>query len=464
MFLASKEGTSTSLTVGGFVQDSWSILDKVTVNAGVRYDAQTIWGLDGKMGLHLPHQWSPRIGVIYDFTQQGRSKLFANYARFYENIPLDMADLSFPQQQLLSATYNAQCNPSDMADLASGGDCTLDANRQTRGSADSPNQKWASEGGDRVPVDPNIRAQSSDEFVVGGEYEVLLGRVGLTYTKRYLNDVIEDMSRDDGTTFFLGNPGKGYSTDFPVARRDYDAVNVYYTKAFSNQWLAQVSYTWSSLRGNYSGLFRADTGQLSPNLTRDFDLLSLTVNRDGPLPGDRTHAFKAFGAREFQLGKDMSLNLGGGYRARSGSPLNYLGYHPRRSGSETFILPRGSAGRLPWVHNVDGHLGLNRRLSGNYTLSLTLDVFNVFNFQQVTDVDQTFTFAQVHAHRAGWQARGRGELQRGGRPGRDCRVYLASSSLESPITISESDLNPNFKKPIAYQAPRSIRFGVKLSF
>jgi hypothetical protein len=35
-----------------------------------------------------------------------------------------MAILSFPQQQLLGVSYNAQCNPSDMADLAEGGDCT----------------------------------------------------------------------------------------------------------------------------------------------------------------------------------------------------------------------------------------------------------------------------------------------------------------------------------------------------
>jgi hypothetical protein len=463
VFLASKEGTSTSLTVGGFLQDSWSILDKVTVNAGVRYDAQTIWGLDGKMGLNLPNQWSPRVGVIYDFTQQGRSKLFANYARFFENIPLDMADLSFPQQQLLGATYNSSCNPSDMADLAPGGDCTLESNRLTRGVADSSNQKWTSEGGDRVPVDPNIHAQSSDEFVLGGEYEVLLGRVGLTYTRRYLNHVIEDMSRDDGTTFFLGNPGEGYSTDFPRARRDYDAVNVYYTKAFSNQWLAQVSYTWSSLRGNYSGLFRADTGQLSPNLTRDFDLLSLTVNRDGPLPGDRTHAFKAFGAKEFRLGKDMSLNVGGGYRARSGSPLNYLGFHPRRSGSETFILPRGSAGRLPWVHNLDGHLGLDRKLSGNYTVSLTLDVFNLFNFQQVTDVDQTFTFTQVHPIEGGGS---KADVEACREQGGACKVKVFTTGVtaEDSPTLASNDVNPNFKKPIAYQAPRSVRFGVKLSF
>jgi outer membrane receptor protein involved in Fe transport len=462
--LPSKEGTSTSLTLGGFVQDSWSILDKVTVNLGVRYDTQTIWGLDGKMGLHLPNQWSPRVGVIYDFTQQGRSKLFANYARFYEHIPLDMADLSFPQQQLLSASYNApRCNPLEPADLAPGGDCNTDDNRRVSGGPDSSSQKWLSEGGDRVPVDPRIRAQSSDELVVGGEYEVLLGRVGLTYTRRYLNDVIEDMSRDEGTTFFLGNPGKGYSTDFPVARRDYDAVNVYYTKAFANQWLAQVSYTWSSLQGNYSGLFRADTGQLSPNLTRDFDLLTLTINRDGPLPGNRTHAFKVFGAKEFQLGKDMSFNVGGGYRARSGSPLNYLGYHPRRSGSETFILPRGSAGELPWVHNLDTHLGLNRKLFGDYTLSLTLDVFNVFNFQGVTAVDQTFTSTQVHPIEGGGSP---ADVEACREEGGACKVKVYDSSLspESSPTLSPGDINPNFKKPTAYQAPRSIRLGMKLSF
>ncbi len=463
VFLPGLRGTATSTTVGGFIQDSWSILDKVTVNAGVRYDTQSIWGLDGKRGLHLPNQWSPRIGVIYDFTQQGRSKLFANYARFYENIPLDMAILSFPQQQLLGVSYNTQCNPSDMADLAQGGDCTRPENQVSRNVADSTSQKWTSEGGNRVPVDPNIRAQSSDEFVLGGEYEVLLGRVGLMYTRRYLNDVIEDMSRDEGTTFFLGNPGKGYSTDFPEARRDYDAVNVYYNKTFSNQWLAQVSYTWSSLRGNYSGLFRADTNQLSPNLTRDFDLLTLTVNRDGQLPGDRTHAFKAFGAKEFRLAKDMSLNVGGGYRARSGAPLNYLGFHPQRSGSETFILPRGSAGRLPWVHNLDGHVGFDRKLSNDYTLSLTLDVFNIFNFQQVTNVDQTFTFTQVHPIEGGGSAADVEACREGGEA---CKVKVFTNNVpaETSAALTPGEVNPNFKRPTAYQAPRSVRFGVKLSF
>src|SRR5207253_10705825 len=36
----------------------------------------------------------PRIGLIYDFTQRGLSKVYASYGRFYEYIPLDLADRS----------------------------------------------------------------------------------------------------------------------------------------------------------------------------------------------------------------------------------------------------------------------------------------------------------------------------------------------------------------------------------
>lgn len=456
VFLESKEGTSTSMTVGGFIQDSWSVLDKVTVNVGLRYDAQTVWGLDKKVGLYLPNQWSPRLGMIYDPTQQGRSKLFVNYARFYESMTLDMADLSFPQQQLMSATYDAPaCNPSDPVSLATA--CASDENRQTIGNRESPNQFWDVEGGDRVPVDPKIKPQSMDEIVVGGEYELLLGRVGLSYTRRHLNNVIEDMSRDDGSTFFIGNPGKGYSTDFPEAIRKYNGVTLYYQKNFSNQWLAQASYTWSRLEGNYSGLFRADTGQLSPNLTRDFDLLSLTFNRYGLLPGDRTHSLKAFGAREFHLSDRMSLNVGASYRGRSGTVTNVLGAHPRRSGAETFILPRGSGGRLPWVHNIDGHVGFNQKLAGDYVLSVSMDVFNVFNFQQYTNIDQSFSFTRVYALEDGSTLK---DLEACKVAGGECKVIATATGRP----ISPDDVNPNFQRPTTYQAPRSIRLGAKLSF
>ncbi len=93
--------TATKSTiVGGFVQDSWSIVDKVTLNVGLRYDALTHAGA-GRDDPHLarrPAQPAHRrwCGIP---TQQGRSKIFANYGRYYEYIPLDIADRALSSSQ-----------------------------------------------------------------------------------------------------------------------------------------------------------------------------------------------------------------------------------------------------------------------------------------------------------------------------------------------------------------------------
>ncbi|MCK6592195.1 MAG: TonB-dependent receptor, partial [Polyangiaceae bacterium] len=389
------EASSNSTTVGGFIQDSWSILDKVTLNAGFRYDAQIISGDDGKVGLSLPNQWSPRVGVIYDFTQQGRSKIFVNYARYFESVPLDIADRQFPGEKQIRSYHNAYrsylpssanaCNPRTVAGQKApgcGGPDGTDTSQLLHvGSPDDPNQIWGVTSGDKTPVDPDISPQSSDEIVVGGEYEIIAdGRLGVQYTKRYMNNVIEDMSRDDGATYFIGNPGSGIATDFPEAKRDYDAVTLYFTKSFSNQWMAQASYTLSYLRGNWAGLFRPENGQLDPNINSDFDLVSLLPNRDGPLPGDRTHQFKLYGAKDFTLTKWLNAVLGVTFKARSGGPTSILGAHALYGNDEAFILPRGSGERLPAIFNFDTHVGFGFRLSKESELTVGVDIFNLFNF------------------------------------------------------------------------------------
>ena len=65
---------------------------------------------------------SPRIGFVYDPTQQGRSKIFANYGRYYENIPLDIADRELSHEPQIQAWHDYHCNP-----LARGGVTDCDA-------------------------------------------------------------------------------------------------------------------------------------------------------------------------------------------------------------------------------------------------------------------------------------------------------------------------------------------------
>ena len=87
--------------------------------------------------------------------QRGRAKIFANFARFYEAVPLDMVDRAFPgERQIVSShvrsTAMGGCNPLDASTVEVG--CASDANRLVINDAFSPNQLWTPNGGDKVPV------------------------------------------------------------------------------------------------------------------------------------------------------------------------------------------------------------------------------------------------------------------------------------------------------------------------
>jgi len=442
--------STRALALGGFLQDSWSVMDKVTLNAGVRYDSQTVYGTGGDVAFELPNQLSPRVGLIYDFTQQGRSKLYASFARYYQNAVLAMVNSQFSNITRIQANRRraAQgdapgCDP--LKQEAPYTECRDERNVIPSGNPEILSKKYAQTFAINSPVDPDLEPQSSDEWVVGGDYEIFpRGTVGLSYTRRTMNSVIEDMSRNEATNYFIGNPGRGIASEFPKPVRNYDAVTLSFNKAFANLWLVQASYTWSRLYGNYSGLFRPENLQLAPNVTSDFDLISLTENKMGLLLLDRTHSVKLYGAKEFPLTGKLNLNLGLSYRGTSGAPINVTGAHYIYGPEFTFILPRGAGGRLPLVHNIDTRLSANYRLSGDMVASVSMDVFNLFNFQSATAVDQRYTSETVDAIVGGTHA----DLE----------------SLKARGTDRTVVVNPNFGKPTAYQSPRSIRFGARLSF
>ena len=42
--------------------------------------------------------------MVWDPTQQGRAKIYANYGRYYENIPLDIADRALSTEPQIFGT------------------------------------------------------------------------------------------------------------------------------------------------------------------------------------------------------------------------------------------------------------------------------------------------------------------------------------------------------------------------
>jgi hypothetical protein len=104
-------------------------------------------------------------------------------------------------------------------------------------------------------------------------------------------NVIEDMSRDEATTYFIGNPGSGIAKDFPKGQRDYDGVSLFFTKNFSDKWLAQVSYTLSYLRGNIAGLYRSETGASSTRTRTPTSTFYNVANFQTAIAVDQTYTF-----------------------------------------------------------------------------------------------------------------------------------------------------------------------------
>ncbi|MCY1076519.1 TonB-dependent receptor [Archangium lansingense] len=391
-----------STTLGGFAQDSWNPIRWLIINAGVRYDAQWLHTSTDPRTFTVGQQLSPRVGLVVDPMANGRMKLFAHYAKYRGQMPLGLLDG-------VSPSFSGQ-----------------------------------------EPVDPDLVPPSSSELVAGAEWEVLVNiRLLATYTHRGLDSVIENLNRGDGVSpTFLGNPGMGLARDFPKAERTYDAVTVAVDRVITWDWLLQASYTWSRLHGNYAGPFRPGLDWGEPVLRSDFTFPSQLANRSGPLPNDRTHTVRVFGAKEFDLTRALTASLGLSYRGQSGTPINYLGGHPEAGMGETFVLPRGSAGeRTPWIHTIDARLGVNYQLARGKVVSISLEAFNLFNFQEVTRVNEIYTYEPVLPVETGVDA---GELT----------PNMVRTVNGQPLTAA----NPEFLKPTQYQVPRQVRIGLRYTF
>ena len=383
-------GDTHSNTESGYMQDEWKITPTLLVIGGLRWDFQQGYSNNGGAYIKLDKFWyntQPRIGVSWDFTGRGKGKFFANYAYYVETpIPLDVnvragggdvqTDKNFNVNRI-NAPTTSTIVPGISADASVGG---------------------VNLGADATPIDFDIKPQTVHEVTAGLEYSIQRDMVlGVRGIYRAQGHVIEDGSFDDGDTYFLFNPGESETERlacanpaigcFGRARRYYRAIEFTATKRFSNNYQFLASYVYSSLIGNYEGLFRNDNGQSDPNITSLFDLVSLLKNTYGRLPNDRPHQFKLDG--NYRTPWDISLSMS--FRAQSGIPLNQLIPHPIYGNNEGFAVPRGSVGRTPTTTNLDMGIFYPWKISESKTLRFQADWFNVFNTQRKIRQDETFS-------------------------------------------------------------------------
>ena len=278
-------------------------------------------------------------------------------------------------------------------------------------------------------------------------------------------------------SYELANPGtknvpKGGLFTFPKPNRRYKSLEFIYTKRFSDNWSVYANYRFSRLIGNYEGLFRNDNGQSDPNITSLYDFPNSPLMSgqftSGPLPADVSHVLHVYPSYQFA----NKLRLGANFSWASGVPRTSMLAHPSYQNSgeipginptyaywadpgnsgnpANFVLRKtkslgaaladpesGPFGGGPFLFSYDpvkrGNLGrtpdlVTLDLHGDYPiqfgktkLSVMLDVFNVFQSQEAT-------------------------------------LYDDNVELTAGVT------DPDFLKPVQYQAPRQWRLAARWEF
>ncbi len=488
-----------------YLRDSWQIQPNLTLNAGVRYEEQRMRYADflrnkrdplteeqlGKNAMVMTGMLAPRVGILYDWTKEGRSKLYAHWGRFYESIPMDINDRSFGGEVNFQQDFDPdQCGAVDEAIGAPNGNgCVQDPNLV----AGQGEQLFGASG---VLVAPGLKPQYLDEVIGGFEYEILDDlKIGVAYQNRRMGRVIEDVSTDGADTYIIANPGEWGSdeeqklmdrierTTDPMERgrlnrqltlfkgirvfdkpsRDYNALQFTMTRRFSKKLYVQGSYTYSRTTGNYPGLISYDNGQVDPNISSQYDLIELLSNRVGPLPQDRPHYIKLDGYYTFDFKKKGQATVGIRMRALSGVPVNALGGHYLYGPNESFLLPRGQLGRTDFEHGLDVHLGYGKSLGKNMNLEVFVDLYNIYNRQGEAGVDDNFApYYKLSAPNSNSGSPQNANPVSGGTY--EDLVWVKTIDQRGNETSTPIGKNPNFRNTTGRYAPANARLGIRLTF
>jgi len=465
--------------------------------------------------------------------RDGRLKVFGSYGVYNDLMKLNLAISSFGGQYWQNCFYGL-----DTADLASinvkfgagqrycTGPSTGTANFAggvtPAGLTFLENQNFRGTEG----VMPGLKPYRQHESVFGTDYAITKTLAfEARWDRRRLDRAIEDAAIFDSTgseTFLIVNPGFGPNavnlsqtcTDPTIAplgcprnikaARSYDGLEFRLTKATSKNWFGMFSYTYSKLRGNYSGLTSTDLadgggGRNAPNNSRAFDESFFQYDANGrsssgPLGTDRPNAFKGYTYYRIPWkGGRTSTNIGWFQTLYSGTPMStYIdvgdsfSQPPFSGGFPVYPEDRGkwanislvpnSAGvlvptitsigqrRTPWYIQSDASFKQELKVNKNneaQVLTFEANVINLFNRQAATgfysQLDSAFN--QSFLNPGGQFSYSAFENPY------DWKALLSNTTgLSGPDAGKPIIGNSQYGKPFLFQTPRSLRLAVRFTF
>jgi hypothetical protein len=383
-----------------YFQDAWTLAKGLTLNLGIRLDQEKQPPYDPTRFPALEFGWgdkiAPRLGGAYDLLHNGKVKVYASYGRFYDIMKMGLARGSFGSDYWHNCVYALDDTNFNAITPTGpvGGGCPASgpAPGVTAGRFIENVDFRATKADTRDPaISPSMKPMLQHEFVTGLDWAI--GRnwsLETRYSRKRLDRTIEDMSITDNLGFYIGNPGSAFadllhrpvvipddnhvnylnSTPFcaecpgvaPVIRQ-FDGMELRLSHRASSKWFGSVSYSYSRLHGNYSGLTNTDPtdgggGRHSPNSSRAFDLPTEPYDANGqvdngPLPTDRPHTGKAFGFYRLKWFGTETL-LGITQLAFQGSPLS------------TCLPVVGSLSACQWAEGRGNFVEFSRAANGDF--------------------------------------------------------------------------------------------------
>ena len=184
---SSHAGSAGRDVLSSYLDESWSVADKFTVNLGARTDLQRLRSSAGEAT--VSGGLLPRLGVVWDPTMQARAKIFAWWGRLEDDVPL--------------ALFRPSPQPPAFAS--------------------------------------GLRPPAAESWSVGTQLEVAPLVVGLRYTERRLLSAIARQDGSDGATVL--NPGED------VTRLER-GVTFTVSKPFWDLWTMEASARIQWVRAN----------------------------------------------------------------------------------------------------------------------------------------------------------------------------------------------------------------------
>ncbi|MDH5405299.1 MAG: TonB-dependent receptor [Candidatus Aminicenantes bacterium] len=384
-----EEQISKFNTFSAYLQDSFSIGNRLTINAGVRFEyfqgynpaqgspAGVFWPARSYPAEKNIPNWKnvvPRFGISYDIFGDGKTALKASFSRY---------------TQMEGARLPQTLNPNSMFWEVRPWN---DSNGNLFAELDELLPPVAVGGGVNVSLDPNTTRPLSDEVTVGIEHQVgedLALAATYYYRKNFnwMGMVNQAVPIDSFTPVSVSAEGKTITvynqdpatlglvdrviTNIPEFYENYHGFEVTARKKFSNRWQMLVGYTRGRTLGYYAEARWGFQDTNDPN--------NLVNIKDAYHPQDRTNIFKLQGTYFFP----MDITLSANYRYYTGEPVTrWLAVSGLNQGPVNVALePRGT-------FRYDNVSILDLRVSKIFTfdkfsLEAMLNVFNAFNSDAV---------------------------------------------------------------------------------